>query len=43
MSHAGGVIFVDRPFTEYCSLMKTNSGDKITCFDLHECEEGSQR
>jgi DNA polymerase III subunit alpha len=40
-SHAGGVIFVDRPFTEYCSLMKTNSGDKVICFDLHEGENCS--
>lgn len=38
-SHAGGVIFVDEPFTKTTSLMKTNSGDKITCFDLHECED----
>lgn len=37
-SHSGGVIFVDEPFTETCSLMRTNSGDKVTCFDLHDAE-----
>ena len=41
-SHAGGVILVDKPFTETTALMKTNSGDIITQFDLHMCEEVSQ-
>lgn len=41
-SHAGGIILVDKPFTESTALMKTNSGDIITQFDLHMCEEVSQ-
>ena len=40
-SHAGGVIIVDKPFTETTALMKTNSGDVITQFDLHMCEDCS--
>lgn len=40
-SHAGGVILVDKPFTESTALMKTNSGDVITQFDLHMCEDCS--
>lgn len=40
-SHAGGIILVDKPFTETTALMKTNSGDIITQFDLHMCEECS--
>lgn len=40
-SHAGGVVFVDEPFTNTTALMKTNSGDVITQFDLHECEKTS--
>lgn len=40
-SHAGGVILVDKPFTESTALMKTNSGDIITQFDLHTAEEVS--
>lgn len=37
-SHAGGIILVDEPFTNSAALMKTNSGDIITQFDLHDCE-----
>ena len=37
-SHAGGIILVDEPFTNSAALMKTNSGDIITQFDLHGCE-----
>lgn len=40
-SHAGGVIIVDKPFTESTALMKTNSGDVITQFDLHMAEKVS--
>ena len=40
-SHAGGVILVDKPFTETTALMRTNSGDIITQFDLHMCEKCS--
>lgn len=38
-SHAGGIILVDEPFTNSAALMKTNSGDIITQFDLHDCED----
>ena len=38
-SHAGGIILNDEPFTEVAAQMKTNSGDIITQFDLHKCEE----
>ena len=37
--HAGGVIFVDEPFTESTGLMKAPSGEIITQFDLHDAEE----
>jgi DNA polymerase-3 subunit alpha len=40
-SHAGGIIIVDKPFTETTALMKTKSGDIITQFDLHMCEDCS--
>lgn len=40
-SHAGGVIIVDKPFTESTALMRTKSGDVITQFDLHMCEDCS--
>lgn len=40
-SHAGGVIIVDEPFTNTTALMKTNSGEIITQYDLHECEDVS--
>lgn len=38
-SHAGGVIIVDKPFTESAALMRTKAGDVITQFDLHVCEK----
>ena len=38
-SHAGGIILTDEPFIEVAAQMKTNSGDIITQFDLHECEK----
>ena len=37
-SHAGGMIIVDKPFTESTALMRTKSGDIITQYDLHMCE-----
>ena len=40
-SHAGGVILVEEPFSEYSALMRTRSGDIITQFDLHQCEDVS--
>lgn len=38
MSHAGGVIFKDEPFTESVSLMRTPKGEIITAYDLHDVE-----
>ena len=39
--HAGGIIFVDEPFTESTALMKAPDGTIITQFDLHDCEDVS--
>ena len=39
--HAGGVIFVDEPFTNSTGLMKVPNGDTVTQFDLHDCEDAS--
>lgn len=39
--HAGGVIFVDEPFTKSTALMKVPNGDTVTQFDLHDCEDAS--
>ena len=39
--HAGGVIFVDEPFTNSTGLMRAPNGTIITQFDLHESEEVS--
>lgn len=39
--HAGGVIFVDEPFTESTALMKVPNGDTVTQFDLHDSEKVS--
>lgn len=39
--HAGGVIFVDEPFTSSTALMRSPKGDIITAFDLHDCEDCS--
>ena len=36
--HAGGVIFVDEPFTNSTALMRAPSGEIITQFDLHDSE-----
>lgn len=40
-SHAGGIIICDKPLVESTALMRTNSGDVITQFDLHGDEEVS--
>lgn len=37
-SHAGGVILTEEPFYESTALMKTNTGDIITQFNLHDAE-----
>ena len=39
--HAGGVIFTNKEFYNYTGLMTAPSGDTITQFDLHDCEECS--
>ena len=39
--HAGGVIFVDEPFTNSTALMRAPDGTVITAFDLHDCEDVS--
>lgn len=37
--HAGGTVFVDRPFTESGALMRSPKGDIITQYELHDLEE----
>ena len=37
--HAGGVIFVDEPFTNSTALMRAPSGEIMTQFDLHDAED----
>ena len=39
--HAGGVIFVDEPFTKSTGLMRAPNNDIMTQFDLHDCEDVS--
>ena len=39
--HAGGVIFVDEPFTNSTALMRAPDGTIITAFDLHDAEDCS--
>ena len=39
--HAGGVIFVDTPFTDSTALMRAPDGTICTQFDLHDCEDVS--
>lgn len=39
--HAGGVIFVDEPFTESTGLMRAPDGTICTAFELHDAEEVS--
>ena len=37
--HAGGTVFVDRPFTDSGALMRSPKGDIITQYELHDLEE----
>ena len=39
--HAGGVIFVDEPFTESTALMTAPDGTIITAYELHDAEDVS--
>ena len=39
--HAGGVIFVDEPFTNSTGLMRAPDGTICTQFELHDCEDVS--
>lgn len=39
--HAGGVIFVDEPFTNSTALMRAPDSTIITAFELHDCEDVS--
>jgi len=39
--HAGGVIFVDEPFTESTALMRAPDGTICTAFELHDSEAAS--
>lgn len=39
--HAGGLVFVDEPFTESVGLMRAPDGTVITAFELHACEKVS--
>lgn len=39
--HAGGVIFVDEPFTESCALMRAPDGTICTQYELHDSEKVS--
>lgn len=40
--HAGGVIFVDEPFTSSTALMRSPDGTICTQYELHDCEKVSQ-
>lgn len=39
--HAGGLVFVDEPFTETSALMRAPDGTIISQFDLHDLEKQS--
>ena len=39
--HAGGVVFVDEPFTNSTGLMRAPDGTICTQFELHDCEKAS--
>ena len=39
--HAGGLVFVDEPFTESTALLRAPNGDIMTQFDLHTAEKAS--
>lgn len=36
--HASGVVCVNGDLNQYCSAMKTNHGQLVTCYDLHTLE-----
>ena len=36
--HASGVVCVNGDLNQYCSFMKTNHGQLVTCYDLHTLE-----
>lgn len=38
-SHASGIIILNEPLENKCAYMRTPSGELITCWDLHECEQ----
>lgn len=40
-SHAGGVLINDEPLTMSTALMRTSSGDIVSQYDLHKCEDVS--
>ena len=40
--HAGGIIFVDEPFTNSTALMRAPDGTICTQFELHNCEAVSR-
>ena len=40
--HAGGIVFVDEPFTNTCALMRAPDGTLISQFELHDLENLSQ-
>ncbi len=40
-THAGGIIFVDQPFTDSTALMRAPDGTIQTQFDLHDAESVS--
>lgn len=37
--HAGGIIISDHPIVETCGIMRTNSGELVTAYDLDDLEE----
>ena len=39
--HAGGIVFVDEPFTESTALLRAPNGDIMTQFELHTAEKAS--
>ena len=39
--HASGVVCVNGDYTQYGSVMKTNRGQIVTCFDLHTQERAA--
>lgn len=39
--HAGGVVFTEKPLTDYTSLMTAPDGTIISCYELHDLEDVS--